>query len=150
MQLFFHLWKNNVDLIKLECYNFLRRGEIMNYSHKNFVERLQKAKSIKKLRVEDICKASGVPIGTVSKIFAGITVDPKVSTVIAIANALNTNIDYLVYGKESFADFTDSESALIKKYRQLDVDGREDVDDYVDMKLAQIQRKSEDAGELLG
>ena len=63
---------------------------------------------------------------------------------------MNTNIVYLVYGEEKFAGFTDSESALIKKYRQLDADGREDVDDYVDMKLAQIQRKSEDAGELLG
>lgn len=36
------------------------------------------------------------------------------------------------------------EEAYIQKYRQLDADGREDVDDYVDIKLAKLQRKAEE------
>lgn len=31
------------------------------------------------------------------------------------------------------------------KYRQLDADGREDVEDFVAMKLAKAQRKAEEA-----
>lgn len=36
------------------------------------------------------------------------------------------------------------EETIIKKYRQLDADGKEDVDDYIDMKLAKLQRKAEE------
>ena len=36
------------------------------------------------------------------------------------------------------------EEAYIQKYRQLDADGIEDVDDYVDMKLSKLQRKAEE------
>ena len=36
------------------------------------------------------------------------------------------------------------EEAHIQKYRQLDADGIEDVDDYVDMKLSKLQRKAEE------
>ena len=38
---------------------------------------------------------------------------------------------------------TQQEEAHIKKYRQLDADGKEDVDDYVDMKLAKLQRSAQ-------
>ena len=38
----------------------------------------------------------------------------------------------------------------ITKYRQLDADGKEDVDDYVEMKLAKLQRKVEEDVERLG
>lgn len=42
------------------------------------------------------------------------------------------------------------EETLIMKYRQLDDDGKEDVDDYVDMKLAKLQRKAEEDEMKLG
>ena len=45
---------------------------------------------------------------------------------------------------------TQQEETLIKKYRQLDADGKEDVDDYVEMKLAKLQRKAEEDVERLG
>ena len=31
------------------------------------------------------------------------------------------------------------------KYRQLDADGREEIDDLIDVKLAKLQRKAEEA-----
>lgn len=37
-----------------------------------------------------------------------------------------------------------------KKDRQRKADGREDVDDYVDMKLAKLQRKAEEGVENCG
>ena len=45
---------------------------------------------------------------------------------------------------------TQQEETHIKKYRQLDADGKEDVDDYVEMKLAKLQRKAEEDVERLG
>lgn len=50
----------------------------------------------------------------------------------------------------SSLSLTQQEETHIKKYRQLDADGREDVDDYVDMKLAKLQRKAEEDVESLG
>jgi transcriptional regulator with XRE-family HTH domain len=50
----------------------------------------------------------------------------------------------------SSLSLTQQEETHIKKYRQLDADGREDVDDYVDMKLAKLQRKAEEGAESLG
>ena len=38
----------------------------------------------------------------------------------------------------------------IKKYRQLDADGREEIDDIIDVKLAKLQRKAEEDVESLG
>lgn len=42
-------------------------------------------------------------------------------------------------------DFSEREMLLIKKYRQLDADGQEDVEDFVNMKLAKALRKAEEA-----
>lgn len=50
----------------------------------------------------------------------------------------------------SSLSLTQQEETHIKKYRQLDADGKEDVDDYVDMKLAKLQRKAEEDAESLG
>ena len=42
---------------------------------------------------------------------------------------------------------SDAELTLIKKYRQLDAGGKEDVDDYINMKLSQAQRRAEEKEE---
>ena len=38
----------------------------------------------------------------------------------------------------------------ITKYRQLDADGKEEIDDIIDVKLAKLQRKAEEDVESLG
>lgn len=118
------------------------KGDLyMTYNFGDFLHRLKKSKSEKKLRVEDISRISNVPIGTVSKIFAGITTDPKISTVISIAESLNVSIDYLIYGKRE-TGLREEESYIIKKYRQLNTDDQEEVDAILDFKLAKTYKKS--------
>lgn len=118
------------------------KGDLyMTYNFGDFLNRLKKSKSEKKLRVEDISRISNVPIGTVSKIFAGITTDPKISTVISIAESLNVSIDYLIYGKRE-TGLREEESYIIKKYRQLNTDDQEEVDAILDFKLAKTYKKS--------
>ncbi len=41
-------------------------------------------------------------------------------------------------------ELTAQEESHIKKYRQLDADGKEEIDDLIDVKLAKIQRKAEE------
>lgn len=118
------------------------KGDLyMTYNFGDFLNRLKKSKSEKKLRVEDISRISNVPIGTVSKIFAGITTDPKISTVISIAESLNVSIDYLIYGKRE-TGLREEESYIIKKYRQLNTDDQEEVNAILDVKLAKTYKKS--------
>ncbi len=45
---------------------------------------------------------------------------------------------------------TQQEETHIKKYRQLDADGKEEIDDIIDVKLAKLQRKAEEDVESLG
>lgn len=122
----------------------------MNYSFNDFLLRLQQAKSSKKLRVEDVSKLSGIPLGTVSKIFAGITTDPKINTVISIAEALEISPDYLIYGKNLTNELSDNEYNIIKKYRQLDADGKERVDYVLNLEYKLAADRAENKEERLG
>ena len=45
---------------------------------------------------------------------------------------------------------SESELALIKKYRQLDADGKEDINDLIDSKLARAERAAKEQEEGLG
>ena len=50
----------------------------------------------------------------------------------------------------SSLSLTQQEETHIKKYRQLDADGKEEIDDLIDVKLAKLQRKAEEGVESLG
>lgn len=50
----------------------------------------------------------------------------------------------------SSLSLTQQEETHIKKYRQLDADGKEEIDDLIDVKLAKLQRKAEEDVERLG
>ena len=113
----------------------------MAYNFESLLSRLQEAKAKSKLRIEDISAISGIPIGTLSKIFAGITKDPKIGTLIAISNALNISVDYLIYGKISRYDITTSEIQIIQKYRQLDADGKQRIENQLNFEVDQIKDK---------
>lgn len=84
------------------------------------------------------------------------------SDLIKIANYFNVTIDYLL-GRTDENELpsaaapahaqdalTPSEDTHIKKYRQLDEGGKEEIDDLIDVKLAKLQRKAEEGEESLG
>ena len=76
--------------------------------------------------------------------------------IMEIANALNTTPAYIMGWEESneteapSVPLTQQEETHIKKYRQLDADGKEEIDDIIDVKLAKLQRKAEEDVENLG
>lgn len=60
-------------------------------------------------------------------------------------------IDSKFFGKqEVHVLLTEEELALIKKYRQLDADGKADINDLIDSKLARAERAAKEQEEGLG
>lgn len=103
------------------------------FGHIDFAERKQAG-----LTIDELSARSGVPKGTLNKILNGITRDPQLETVKALARALGCTL-------EDFDDtprprtLTQPEFDLIRKYRRLDSDSRRLVDLVIDQELRRGQ-----------
>ena len=94
----------------------------------DYIERIKKIKSEKKITNEKLSELTGIPLGTLSKILAGMNDSPKLANIIAISKALDCSIDYIVNGTpQNDFNYTLSEDEIvfIKKYRELDACGRD-------------------------
>ena len=76
--------------------------------------------------------------------------EPKFETLEVIADFFNVDMNTLLDKKQPIMVLTQQEETHIKKYRQLDADGKEEIDDLIDVKLAKLQRKAEEDAESLG
>ena len=105
------------------------------------------------LTQEELAKKIGYrSISTIAKIERGINDIPQ-SKIKAFADALNTTPGELMGEVEHSPaplSLSQQEETLIKKYRQLDADGKEEIDDLLDVKLAKLQRKAEEEEANLG
>lgn len=70
----------------------------MEYNFIPILERIKMVKKNKKITTDSLSSKSGIPMGTLSKILAGITTEPKIGTLISLANALDVSVDFLLYG----------------------------------------------------
>mgnify|MGYP003553722500 FL=1 len=82
---------------------------------------------------------------------------PRMDKIEKLANYFDISINELLLQSvtvpvpaSSSLSLTQQEETHIKKYRQLDADGKEDIDDLIDVKLAKLQRKAEEDVESLG
>ena len=94
----------------------------------DYIERIKKLKSEKKITNDKLSEITGIPLGTLSKLLAGINDSPKLSNIMAIAEALGCSIDYIVSGKEdNDYNFTlsDDEISFVEKLRKLDECGKD-------------------------
>lgn len=104
---------------------------------------------------EELAKRLGYKSrSTIAKIESGEN-DITQSKIVAFAKALGVKPGYLMGWEDvpessSSLSLTQQEETHIKKYRQLDADGKEDIDDLIDVKLAKLQRKAEEGVESLG
>lgn len=57
------------------------------------LERIKDIRKSKGMTIEELSEKSGVPVSTIKKISAGITKNPNLETVRAIARALNCTLD---------------------------------------------------------
>lgn len=82
---------------------------------------------------------------------------PRMDKIEKLANYFDISINELLLQSvtvpvpaSSSLSLTQQEETHIKKYRQLNADGKEEIDDLIDVKLAKLQRKAEEDVESLG
>lgn len=111
------------------------------------LEIINQLKKKKGFTTDDLSRISGVPLGTLNKILSGITTDPKLETVKAIAKALNCTLDDFddEAPSESKKDdiFTPTEKDHIKKYCKLDAHGKKIVDLVTAEELKNLEESKE-------
>ena len=94
----------------------------------DYIDRIKLLKSEKKITNDALSEMTGIPLGTLSKILAGISDSPKLSNIVAICDALDTSLEYVVNGvPENTNNFTldRGEMRIIENYRTLDTHGKE-------------------------
>lgn len=102
-------------------------------------EIINKLKKEKGLTNETLADLSGVPKSTVAKIASGITKNPSLDALRAIAKVLGCSLDDFGDNKRDNA-FTPEELSLIQKYRRLDDDGQYMVDTVISIELERCER----------
>ncbi len=93
-----------------------------------YIERIKQLKSEQKITNDRLSELTGIPLGTLSKLLAGISDSPKLANIIAIADVLGCSLDYIVSGTpQNTNNYTLSteEIELIELYRTLDNYGRD-------------------------
>lgn len=95
--------------------------------HETYLERIKKLKSEKKITNEKLAEMTGIPLGTLSKLLAGISDSPKLVNMVAISQALDCSLDYLITGEpENTNNYTlePAEITLVETFRALDDYGK--------------------------
>ena len=93
-----------------------------------YIDRIKSIKNEKKITNDALSEMTGIPLGTLSKILAGISDSPKLANIVAICDALDCSLDYILTGiPENTNNYTldESEMTLIESYRRLDKHSRE-------------------------
>ncbi len=93
-----------------------------------YIERIKQLKSEQKITNDRLSELTGIPLGTLSKLLAGISDSPKLANIVAIADVLGCSLDYIVSGvPQNTNNYTlqAEEIELIEAYRTLDSYGRD-------------------------
>lgn len=101
--------------------------------------------------MKELAERVGVSEATVSRWESGNLATMKHTKIMLLAKALKISPAMLFDAPASPSlSLTQQEETHIKKYRQLDADGKEEIDDIIDVKLSKLQRKAEEDVESLG
>lgn len=71
-------------------------------SFKPILEKIKKIKQEKGYTNEVLAQKSGIPLSTLNKILSSVIKDPKIGTLIAITDALDVDINSLIYDKSKY------------------------------------------------
>ena len=112
-----------------------------------YLERIKKLKSSRKITNDKLSEMTGIPLGTLSKLLAGISDSPKLSNIVAISRALDCSLDWLITGvPENTNNYTlePDEMTLVESYRELDSYGRTLTLAVIDMEKARAIRQADE------
>lgn len=94
----------------------------------SYLDRIKKLKNERKMTNDQLAERSGIPLGTLSKILAGMSDSPKLSNMIAICSALDCSMEYVVSGTPENTNnytLTGEEIRMIEDFRRLEPFDRE-------------------------
>ena len=112
-----------------------------------YLERIKKLKSSRKITNDKLSEMTGIPLGTLSKLLAGISDSPKLSNIVAISRALDCSLDWLITGvPENTNNYTlePDEMTLVEAYREMDQYGRALTLAVVDMEKTRAARQADE------
>lgn len=115
--------------------------------HETYLERIKKLKSQRKVTNEKLSELTGIPLGTLAKLLAGISDSPKLSNIVAISRALDCSLDWLITGvPENTNNYTlePEEITLVETYRALDGYGRDVTLLVMGKERARAERQAEE------
>lgn len=101
----------------------------------NFAERVRAKKDELGMTVDDVSRASGIPVSTLNKLLTGVIAEPKLSAALAIARAFGCPLEELL-GTAARTSLSEEEGRFIRKYRALDTRSREFLDLVVEKELS--------------
>ena len=107
----------------------------------SYLDRIKQLKNERKMTNDQLAECSGIPLGTLSKILAGMSDSPKLSNIIALCGALDCSVEYIVSGTpENTNNYTlnAQEITMIEDYRRLDSYGRELVQTVLSMESRRV------------
>ena len=116
----------------------------------DYISRIKQIKSERRITNDELSELTGIPLGTLSKILAGISDSPKLSNIVAICAALGCTLDYIVSGTpENNNNYTlsDGEIKLVENFRTLDTHGKEMVTLVLDKECDRIRSEHYSSGE---
>lgn len=112
-----------------------------------YLERIKRLKSSRKLTNEKLSEMTGIPLGTLSKLLAGISDSPKLANIVAISRALDCSLDWLITGvPENTNNYTlePAEMTLVETYRELDAYGQALTLAVMDLEKARAVRQADE------
>ncbi len=112
-----------------------------------YLERIKKIKSSRKITNDKLSEMTGIPLGTLSKLLAGVSDSPKLSNIVAISRALDCSLDWLITGvPENTNNYTlePEEMNLVEAYRELDSYGRALTLAVVEMEKSRAERQADE------
>ena len=119
----------------------------------DLIERIKERRLKLEMSYQDLSDATQISKSTLQRYETGYIKKVPINQIEILAKALHTTPSYLMgwdAPPSSSLSLTQQEETHIKKYRQLDADGKEEIDDIIDVKLAKLQRKAEEDVESLG
>ncbi len=105
----------------------------------DWLEHIKKRKKELGLTNDALASRSGISVGTLNKLLAGASADPKLSTLLPLAEALGVTLDELL--GLSKASFSALPAPLASKYAELDEDGKEAVSYTINKEYARVTRE---------
>lgn len=112
-----------------------------------YLERIKKLKSSRKITNDKLSEMTGIPLGTLAKLLAGISDSPKLANIVAISRALDCSLDWLITGvPENTNNYTlePAEMTLVETYRELDSYGQALTLAVMDMERARSERQADE------